>query len=216
MGFPRKDKENKWLLVACGFLGIAMVGGLAKASSPTKLRLQQLITLTGQIRPLQEVVYRGDLLLVMSSDKKEIRQLRYVETSRNPISGGTESFTADIELSSAKAGATLMEFNSHAAITIKADQLNSRTGGSVALILTREHRKSKIDDRALHLKLSRTCETCDFSIDLDENGEKGSAAHMRLIIDADASGIKAVAVTRPGGLSPLSFDTELDLTPIFR
>ncbi len=216
MGFLGKDKENKWLLIASGFLGIAMVGGLAKASSPTKLRLQSLVTLTGQIQPLKEPVYRGDLLLVLSSDKKEIRQLRYVETSRNPLTGGTDSFTADIEPSAAKAGATLMEFNSHAAISIKADTLDPKTGGAVSLLLTREHRKNKIDNRALHLKLSRNCDTCDFALDLDENGEKSSAAHMRLVIDAEASGIRQVAVTRSGNLSPVIFDTELDLTQIFR
>jgi len=165
-------------LAGVGFVaGLALLGGLARASSPSgKARIQPLLAISGQVHPKHGVIYRGDLQLVLSPDQREITRLRYTESTRNLLSMKKEQFSIDLDPARAAEGATLMEFTSRPVITLKADRLRPATGGTLSLLITRDQRKG--DTRVLHLKLARNCATCPVELSLDESGESGTLDRM--------------------------------------
>lgn len=207
---------DAWMLGVVGLiLGAAWAGGAARASSPLlKNRIQPLLSLTAQGHSKNGVIYRGDLKLVLSPDQKEIVRLRYSESTKNLLSLKTELYSADFEPKQLPSGAALMEFTSRPVISLKANHFDSRTGGSLVLIITRDQRKG--DTRALHLKLSRSCSTCPFELNLDENGETASAARMHAQLDMEAGGIRKLAIARNGNRRPLVFEPENDLRHVAR
>lgn len=194
-------------------LGAALVGGFAKAAAPNKTRVVSVLGLSAQLNPKHGTIYRGNLQLVMSSDYRKILGFRYLESTKNVLTLKNELYSTDFAIDGSQ-GTRLMEFTSKPVVVLKTERMNSSSGGAITLLLTRDQKKG--DTRALHLKLSRACGNCAFTVEIDENGERGLTDQIHFDIDGEVAGVRRIAIARSGNRKPLVLRPEEDLRYVAR